>query len=150
LVAAAVTVFAGLAVFSFYQPPKSPAYPSGNYTYGTAAYNRQQATYDAALAQHDKDEKTYYRNATYMLLPLAIVSTLAGLYLMRRYSEAVGEGLTLGGVAIMSYALIMASLADGRILRFVVVTLLLITVLLVAHFRFAARSAKPQHPPVQN
>lgn len=146
LVAGAVTAFAGFAIFSFYQPPKPPAYPAGNYSYGTRDYNRQQDEYNAALDRHNEDEKSYYRNATYMLLPLTVLSTFAGLYLMRRRSEAIGEGLALGGVAISIYAIIMASLADARVLRFIVVSLFLVTVLLVAHFRFVNRPAKPKSP----
>lgn len=146
LVAAAVVVFAGLAIYSFYQPPKSPSYPSGNYSYGTAAYNRQQDDYNNALDQHNRDEKVYYRNVTYLLLPAAVLPALVGLYLMRRRSEAIGEGLALGGVAITIYAITMASLADSRPLRFVAATFFLIIVLLVAHFRFSAKSTKPKFP----
>ncbi len=148
LVAGAVVAFTGLAIFSFYQPPKPPQYPTSDYSSNQtdAEYNREQKIYTAALARHDKDEKSYQRNVTYVLLPAALLAAIVGLYLIRRRSEAIGEGLALGGVAISIYAIITASLADARILRFIAVTILLAVVLLVAHFRFSAPHTKSKHP----
>ncbi len=141
LIAGAVTAFAGVAIFSFYQPPSPPPYPSSNYAYDNPAYQRQQDSYQRALDKQDKAEKTYNRNVSYMLLPMAILSALAGFYLIRKRSEVIGEGLALGGVAISIYAIIMASLADARILRLATVSMLLVVALLTAHFRFMS----PQH-----
>ncbi len=148
LIAGAVTAFSGVAINSFYQPPKTPSYPSVNYSYDNPAYKQQQDDYQKAIDKHDKDEKTYYRNVTYTLMPIAVLAALTGFYLIRKRSEVIGEGLALGGVAISIYAIIMASLADARILRFIAVTLLLIVALLAAHFRFMSSSNKKPKIPI--
>ncbi|MGH7192741.1 MAG: hypothetical protein ACREJM_04305 [Candidatus Saccharimonadales bacterium] len=149
LVAGAVTAFTGLAVYSFYQPPKSPRYPSYDYSaysYNSAAYKRQQNAYDQAVHRYDQQTKAYDRHVTYILLGAAFLSAGAGLYLIRRRAEVIAEGLTLAAVALSIYAIIEASSADARILRFAAVTLLLIIALLAAHFRFLEPRSKPKHP----
>lgn len=149
LVAGAITAFVGFGIYSFYQPPKSPTYPSYNYSYSynDAAYKRQQSAYDRATHKYDKDTKAYDKHVTYILLGVSFVSAVAGLYLIRRRSEVIAEGFTLGGVTLSIYAIIEASMADARILRFVAVSLLLIVALAVAHFRFLEpRNKKSKHP----
>ncbi|HYH36389.1 MAG TPA: hypothetical protein VD706_02730 [Candidatus Saccharimonadales bacterium] len=151
LIAGAVAAFAGLTVYSFYQPPKPPEYPSSSYAVNQteAEYQAEQRVRDRISDQQREKEKAYFSNVTVALLPMAGVAAAAGLYMIRRRSEVLGEGLALGGVAISIYAIITASLADSRILRFVAVTILLIIVLLVAHFRFSPpRKSTKQHLPL--
>lgn len=150
LIAGAVVAFAGLAVYSLYQPPKYPDYPRTGYSQTDDEYERQQREFDRLRDAYDKKERSYQHTVTLTLLPMAVIASIAGIYMMRRRSEVLGEGLALGGVAISIYAIITASLADARILRFVAACLLLITALLVAYFRFPAngKGSRPQHPPL--
>lgn len=144
LIAVSVVVFVGVAIFSFYAPPKAPTYPS--YTYDsngqvTKETNLAQKKYDADWKQHQKVEDAYQRNVTYIVLPVAALVTAGGLYLMRK-PGVLGEGLALGGIATAAYGAITASIADSNPLRFVAVTLILAGVLLVSHARFGA---EPKH-----
>lgn len=153
LVAGALIVFVGFGIYSFYQPPKMPKYPSYDYSrYDSATYKRQQNVYNHAMDRYDADTKKYQEHVTYMLLPIALVSAVAGLYLMRRRrAEVIGEGLALGGAGISIYAIIMASFADARVLRFIAVSLLLAVTLLLAYFRFSPQprgNRKSQSPSI--
>ena len=148
LIAGTVVAFAGLTVYSFYQPPdkdlKEPkyncTYPSNYDPVAEASYNKCDEEYSQRLKAHwDKEEKiedNYQRNVTYMLLPMALLSAAAGVFLVRRRSEVIGEGLALGAAAISIYAIITSSIADARILRFLSALLLLTVVIVLAHFRF--------------
>lgn len=142
LVAASVVTFVGLGVYSFYLPPKAPAYPDYSYTgSGDAAYERTSKEYDKKYKAYEKKQKNYQRNVTYAVLPLAVFFVLTGLYLFRR-SDVIGEGVALGGIATSIYAIITASIAEARILRFLAVTLLLVGVLLLTYRRFYSRESK--------
>ncbi len=141
LIALTVVAFVGVGIFSFYQPPKSPDYSSVGDS-SDADYQNSQKAYDKADKAYQSNAKVYQRNVTYVLLPLVVVSLGAGLYLLRR-SEVIGEGLALGGVGISIYAIITASIADHRALRFIAVTLLLASVLLTANYRFSTK--RPRH-----
>ncbi len=153
LVGATVVAFAALTVYSFYQPPKAPHYPEyscynlnyNNSAVEQAAYNACDKAYqkanDAASKKRNNDSKHYQRQVTYVLMPLAVLSAVAGLVLIRR-SGVIGEGLALGGAGISAYAIITASLAEARILRFFSASLLLLTVLGLAHLRFKENGKK--------
>jgi hypothetical protein len=135
LVAGAVVTFVGFGIYSLFQPPKYPEYPDYNSSMSDSEYNRQEKKYDQLVKQYEKKQKEYMRNATYIALPLVIVFVLVGLYVFRK-SDVVGEGIALGGIATSVYAIVTASLADARILRFLAVTLLLVSALLVTYRRF--------------
>ncbi len=136
LIALTVVAFVGVGIFSLYQPPKSPDYSSS----GDSSSSSD--AYDKADKDYQSKEKAYQRKVTYILLPLAVISLGAGLYLLR-HSEVIGEGLALGSVGISIYAIITASIADHRALRFIAVTLLLASVLLTANYRFSTK--RPPH-----
>lgn len=125
LIAVSVAVFVGMAIYSFYPGPKAPDYTSYSSNYHTTYTN------------YRADEKIYEKKVTYIVLPAAALSLAAGLQVMRR-SEVIGEGLALGGVATSVYGIITASIADSRPLRFVAVTFLLASALLLAGVRFGS------------
>lgn len=146
VIAGSVVAFVGFGIYSLYQPPKQPDYPYyPEYNYardGTdAAYQKAQDDYDKKLKGYDDQMKTYDRNITYVTLVFVPVFVVGGLYLFRR-SDVIGEGLSLGGTAISIYAIVTSSMADQRILRFVAVSLLLASVLVIAHRRFNPKVAK--------
>lgn len=141
LIAVAVVAFVGVAIFSFYQPPKMPSYPTIDYLASTATQDSQRQNYSTASKKYDANNKSYERNVAIALLPLAVVVMASGIYFSRKL-DVIGEGLALGGVAISIYAIIAASIANARILRFLAVTLLLINAILIARARFKPTKAK--------
>ena len=145
-IALTVIAFAALSVYSLYQPPKAPVEP--DYYLSETQYTRQQDRYDKDKPKYDKNLKNYEKNVAWIALPAAIASTSAGAYLMLRRTAVVGEGLALGGAGLSIYAIIMASLGQGRYQRFIAALLLLTIALLTAYLRFnyTDDETKPKKP----
>lgn len=142
LVAGSVVTFVGFGVYSLHEPPKYPEY-SNDYDYSDdfdSPYHQYDNNYDKQVDEYDKKEKEYMQNVTYIVLSLAVMFVAVGLYLFRK-SDVVGEGITLGGIATSVYGLITASIADARALRFVAVTILLVSVLVLTYRRFYSQSS---------
>lgn len=145
LIATAVVTFVAVSMYTFYPAPKAPTYPttpvlekgiaqqapgSGTTPAPTAADDYQRA-YDAYTAA----QKVYERNVSIIVTAIAAGIVVLGLWLRSR-SEIIGEGLALGGIGNSIYAVVAASIADDRIMRFVAVTLFLASVLVVVYFKF--------------
>jgi ABC-type Fe3+ transport system permease subunit len=141
LIACSVVAFVGFGTYSLYEPPKDIDY-SNNYDYSDdydSPYQIQERKIDKQRDQYDKDVKTYHRNVTYIVLASSAIFTVLGLLLYRK-SDVFGEGLALGGIATSIYAIVAASDAEARILRFLAVTLLLVSALLLTYRRFYGKS----------
>jgi hypothetical protein len=136
LLALTVVAFVGVGIFSFYQPPKQPQYPDVSASATEAQSDAANDAYNRDQDAYNKHNKTYQRTVAITLLVITVPVVLAGLYIFKR-SGVIGEGLALGGIGTTIYAIIAASIADARILRFIAVSALLIGVLLVSYFRFA-------------
>ncbi len=137
LIAVSLVMFVGFSIASVYEPPKPPDYShpfKENVT--PEDQERQHQEYEQQSKAYETAQKDYQRDVTYALLPISIAVLSIGIWMMRRDSEVVGEGLALGGVATSIYAVITSSMADARILRLVAVVILLAGTLLVAQQRF--------------
>ena len=151
LIAAAVVTFVAVGIYSFYPAPKAPTYPimpvmekgiaqPAPGTGTTPVPNTAgiyQRDYDTSLAA----QKMYQRNVSIIVAIIAACIVALGLWLRSR-SDIIGEGLALGGVGNSIYAVVAATMADNRIMRFIAVTLFLASVLLVVYFKFQATPGK--------
>lgn len=146
LIAAAVVTFVGVGINSFYPSPKQPtpiSIPATDKSLGPD--QNQENTYQAAWDRYQADLRTYSRNVSIILMPLAAVAVIGGLWLRKR-SDIIGEGVALGGVGNSVYAVVAASMADNRGLRFGAVTLFLASVIIVVYFKF---NEKPTGKPAK-
>jgi Na+/H+ antiporter NhaC len=137
LIASAVVTFVGFGTYSLYEPPKDIDH-SNSYDYSdnpTSSYQIRENEITKQEDQHDKDVKTYNHNVANIVLISSVIFTVLGLLLYRKY-DVFGEGLALGGVATSIYAIVAASQAEARILRFAAVTLFLLSVLVLTYRRF--------------
>ena len=138
LIAVAVVLFVSVSIYSLYPGPKAPEYPQIYYSAdGSNDKEGQQAqeTYDKQYKEFDAKQKLYQRNVSMIAVGAAIVIVLAGLWYMRK-NDIIGEGLALGGVGVSLYAVITSMIADHRIMRFVAVSTLLVSALVLVHRRF--------------
>ncbi len=133
LIAASVVTFVGVAIFSAYQPPKGPAFPT---TYSSGVNDSQFKAYDKANQVYHPKEQAYQRKVATIALVASVVVLFVGLKVLKE--GVVAEGIALGGVGTSLYAIITASVGDGRLVRFLAVTLFLVSAVLVAQRRFAA------------
>jgi len=145
LIAAAVVSFVGVAMYSAYVPPKRDYASYDHFDYSKASDAEIQQRDDRLRKDSDnyqQRERTYQRNVTYALVPLAIGFVLAGITMLRKKSEVIGEGLALGGVMIAVYSIFTASVSNNRLLRLAAVTLLLGCAIAVAQQRFSTKATK--------
>jgi hypothetical protein len=139
LVAAAIVIFIGFGTYSFYQSPKYPDYPTT--IYDSPGYQQEQDKFTAAIKKYNEKNKVYQRNITYIILPAAAILLALGLFLFRSM-DVIGEGIAFGGAATSIYAIVTSSMADARVLRFLSVTLFLISALLITYRRFHTVAGK--------
>jgi hypothetical protein len=145
LIAAAVVTFIGVSIATFYPGPTAPAYPAvapadTGKVVPSLNQNTSESQYEKAFGQYQADLKVYNRNISIILMALAAVIVVLGLWLLNR-SDIIGEGLALGGVGSSTYAIITASQADNRAVRFPTVTLFLASVIVVVYFKFQKQPA---------
>ena len=134
LIAASIVGFIGVAVYAFYQPPKYPDY--SNYSYSqTSDPEYVDQEYDKATDAYDKKMRDYNHNVTYFLIPASVALVAAGTYLYRRI-DVIGEGLALGGLATLIYAIITSAMGDSKPLLVITAGLLVAGSLVIAWTRF--------------
>ncbi len=141
LIAAAVVAFVGVGINTFYPSPKQPTdivMPATDKALGPD--QNQKDDYQQAWERYQAELSTYNRNVSIILMPLAAVAVIGGLWLRNR-SDIIGEGVALGGVGNSIYSVIASSIADNRGLRFGAVTLFLASVIVVVYFKFNEKPA---------
>jgi hypothetical protein len=138
LLAAVVVAFTNISIYTFYQQPKEPKYPTYAIDKSDTAVQKQEAEYQKNYDTYrDTKLKPYQRNVSIALIVVAAVVVAIG-YVLMRDQEVLGEGLALGGMATFVSAIISASIADNRVTRFIAVTLLLVFAVLLIRKRFVA------------
>ena len=145
LIAAATVAFIGVGIYTFYPEPQAPTYPQqivplekGIAQPVNPIDNGGVNEYQQAYDHYQGELKTYYRTVSIIGSVLAVIAVVGGLYLRRR-ADIIGEGLALGGVATTIYAIVTASMADSRVMRFIGVTLFLATAILVVYTEFRTK-----------
>ncbi len=144
LIAGAVVAFIGVGAHTVYPGPEfpDPGFQSFSSNASDEQLNKEQQENDKKWRQFQDKQKEQNKNVTYIVLASAVVVTGLGLLLIKRRSDVVGEGFSLGGVATSLYAVITASMADHDLLRFLAVTLLLVSSVVLAHKRFIEPQTK--------
>jgi len=142
LIAAAMVTFIGVGIYTFYPAPQPPTYPQeivpaekGIASQPGTPPNNGVDEYQQAYNNYQNDLKTYQRNVSIIVSVLAVLVVVAGLYIRRR-ADIIGEGLALGGVGTTIYAVVTASMADDRVMRFVAVTLFLASTIVLVYTLF--------------
>jgi nitrogen fixation-related uncharacterized protein len=148
LIGAAVALFVGLGIWTFYSGPKMPNYPDYNGPYTSAptdAQNKEmeqrQEKYNKEFKQYEKENKTYSKKVAAIALAAGVVFYAAGIWLMKR-EDVVGEGVALGGIFSAVYAAGRAAVGDFKQLVFGSVTVLLAMLIVLALYRLRVR--RPQ------
>lgn len=145
LIAAATVAFIGVGIYTFYPEPQPPVYPQqirplekGINQPINPVDEGGVDEYQQAYDHYQTELKTYYRNVSIIGSVLAAVAVAGGLLLRRKF-DIIGEGLALGGVGTTIYAVVTASMADNRIMRFVAVTLFLAAAIAVVYAEFITK-----------
>lgn len=132
--------FVGMGIAAFYPQPESPKYPTElNFLGGkepTDAQRKLEREFNEAQDKWNETMKPYNRNVSLIALTSALIFVSVGLLFERRI-RIIADGLVLGGIATLLYALGRGFAAQNSKYSFVMVTIALIIAITLGYFRFA-------------
>ena len=143
-----LAAFVGIGIATFYVAPKSPDYPralsepkigptgvSSLTPEEQVAQQKQQAEYDQQQKTYQTQANTYERNVSVLAILAAILILILALTLAR-HILVIADGLLLGGILTLFYAIIRGFSSDDLKFRFIVVTIGLGVTLLLGYLKF--------------
>ncbi len=139
-----ITLFVGVGVQAFYEPPKSPEYPRSEILYKTGNLTEQdqkaQKDYEVAMDAYNDVRQTYERNVSMVLVGLAVGVISIGL-LFSRQIGFLSDGILLGGLFTLVHALIRGFAAEDSKFLFVVASIAVAMILFLGYRRFTIADA---------
>lgn len=129
--------FLGLVVLAFVAIGLMTFYPSPDYPVGTPSRAEEQ-TFEATYSA--------WQLTTSIILLVAATAILVISLLRTRMPVVISNGLLLGGIFTMVYAVGMSLAADSSILRFLVATFALAVTVGVGYLTFRVRRTSADRP----
>lgn len=135
-----LVLFVGVGIQTFYPEPKYPTYPTvlekprpddGRPSKEQA---KAEADFQKRVKAHEKKSVVYNRNAFIIALVFALVYMVISLVFAERLL-VIADGLLLGGVFTLGYAVIRGFMADDKF-RFIAVTVGLVVALVLGYLKF--------------
>jgi len=143
-----VVTFVGVGIAAFYKSPKMPEYPIGlsypameEKSTESAAIRTQQIKYEKQQRDFQNKNEAYSKNVSTISVIGALLILILSITLLSKI-DFISDGLLLGGVFTLGYAIIRGFGAGDEIFRFIVVTIGLATALFLGYWRFV-RNLKP-------
>ncbi len=141
-----LVTFVGVGIAAFYKGPKMPEYPiglsypieSGKST-ESAETRQQQIKFDREQRDFQKLDEKYSKNVSTISVIAALIILIFSITLLSKI-EFISDGLLLGGVFTLGYAIVRGFGAGDEMFRFIVVSIGLATALFLGYWRFV----KPQ------
>ncbi len=134
-----ITLFVGVGVQAFYEPPESPKYPASDAIYKaegpTPEEQKAQKQYELAMNDYNDIRQMYERNVSMILVGLAVGVIAIGLVFSRQIGF-LSDGILLGGLFTLLHALIRGFAAEDSKFLFIVATVAVATILLLGYRRF--------------
>lgn len=139
-----ITLFVGVGVQAFYEPPKSPAYPESASFYKTETPSpedqKAQKQYERAMNDYTETRQTYERNVSMILVGLAVLVIGIGLVFSRQIGF-LSDGILLGGLFTLLHALIRGFAAEDSKFLFLASSVAVAAILFLGYRRFSMRAA---------
>ena len=144
-IALLVAAFVGFGISAFYPGPKAPVSPI---EIAVAPSDRESAevrerrlTFEKQSRDFEQKEERYSREVSLIALIAAIVVVSLSLLFAHRIL-LLSDGLMLGGLFTLIYAIIRGIASGDEIYRFIVVSIGLLIGLLVGYLKFVRGSLK--------
>lgn len=143
-----LALFVGIGVSVFYDAPKWPEPPTSvkyqDNGQPVEEDRAEQEEYDRQYKAYQEKDQAYNRNVSVILTIAAVVMLAIGVGMGHKL-DVLGDGILLGGVFTLIYAMGRGIASDDEIFRFLVVTVGLLAALGLGWWRFIKpNNAKPK------
>jgi len=144
-----LVLFVGIGIETFYPQPQYPEYPIAldkpiyNDT-ETAEQIQTRVEFQEKEKEYQQETKVYNRNVFIIALLFALVFLAVSLFLSDRLL-VIADGLLLGGVFTLAYAVGRGFMADDKF-RFVAVSVSLVIALVTGYLKFVRPLEKDGTP----
>jgi hypothetical protein len=138
-----LAVFVGIGVSVFYNAPSAPAVPEPVRLSGgepSAETEQAQLQYEVELEEYHNRDRTYNRNVSIVLTIAAVAMLIVGVGLSHKL-DVLSDGILLGGVFTLIYAIGRGLASDDEVFRFVVVSIGLAIALGLGWWKFVRPAA---------
>jgi predicted histidine transporter YuiF (NhaC family) len=138
-----LAIFVGFGIVSFYTGPQRPDYPvTLDKTIcadtNSKAYEEQKAAqikFDQDTKDYEKLQSTYSQNVFIIALIAAVIILMISLT-FARHVEVLSDGMLLGGIFTLCYAIGQSFTMVNNKSRFIMVTIGLIITLVAGYLKF--------------
>lgn len=138
-----IALFIGLGISTFYEGPLQPEYPSEVSMEKTpqTVPTEAQLRYETDMKQYQVDYQSYSRNVSIIALASSVLLLVVSFILVGR-NKVMTNGIMLGGLFTLVYAIIRAGMSEDTKYTFVAVTVGLAVVIYLGYRRFGAAPKK--------
>ena len=145
-----IVTFVGVGIAAFYKAPKYPEYPietkpvtmtpTGQVS-ESAEMVEKRADFERESREFQKINETYSKNVSTIAIAASILILVLSITLLSRIMY-LSDGLMLGGVFTLIYAVVRGFSAGDEMFRFIVVTISLAVAVFLGYWRFVRKEKK--------
>lgn len=139
-----LVTFVGVGIAAFYKGPVMPEYPirttfpiEENST-KSAEIREEQIKYEQESREFQKANESYNKNVSTIAVAAALLILVLSISLLSKISF-ISDGLLLGGVFTLGYAIIRGFGAGDEMFRFIVVSIGLFVAIFLGYLRFVKK-----------
>ena len=143
-----LVTFVGVGIAAFYKGPKQPEYPIGlsypaipDKSTESAVMREEQIKYDKTQRDFQKQNEVYSKNVSTIAIVASLLILVVSITLLSKIMY-LSDGLLLGGVFTLIYAVIRGFSAGDEVFRFIVVTVGLAVAIFLGYWKFVRDSKK--------
>lgn len=134
-----IAVFVGVGINTFYEPPKSPEYPSALNSYTgkemTDEQTAAQTQFDKDIKEYNDAMKTYSRNVSIITLIFSVTFLVTSIIFEKKI-KFISYSVMLGGLFTLLYGIGRSFESEDSKYIFIAVSVGLILMLYVGYHRF--------------
>lgn len=148
-----LALFVGFGISAFYPAPEDPEYHVTALDTGMRddlsekEQLRKEREYEQQWKSYDESLRAYNQNVSIMALLASVVLMMLGTWITRRNS-LIANGMVLGGLLTLAYALIRSMYVDDVKYTFAAISVGLLVVLYLGYRQFA-NSQQPKKKPAK-
>lgn len=146
-VAILLATFVGVGIAAFYKAPKYPEYPietkpismapTGEVT-ESAQMQQERINFEKESREFQKENEIYNKNVSTIAIAASLLILTASITLLSRI-DFISDGLMIGGIFTLTYAIVRGFNAGDELYRFIVVSIGLAVTLFLGYWKFVRK-----------